>query len=331
MNGLLGKLGRDPLVYVHQLDLLNDSVLLVQLNESELRNHSFLDQRIFRQDMPFEWVTWPGFEAVANTLPANAPSYIFHIGHCGSTLLSRLVAAATDTQALREPLPLRAIAGDRAEGRAAMLDDSNARKRLGLFERTWTAGRAATTIKATSMCTNVIDLVDERSPVVFVHQQPETHLAVVLAGQNALQDLRGFGQNRYRRLSELTPDLPPLASFSIGDLAALTWLAEVSSAARALQTRSAMKLDFDEFLERPAEGLADACEWLGLATTPEKCAAAVSGPIMRSYSKAPEHPYDSRLRDDVIADSRQRNAREIARGMELIERFRSTTCGEDWR
>lgn len=318
-------------MYAHQLDLLNDSVLLVRLGEADLRNHSFLDQRILRQDMPFEWVAWPQFESIAHRLPASAPSYIFHIGHCGSTLLSRLVAAATGAGALREPLPLRTFASDRAEGAASMLDNVELKKRLGWFERSWMIGRSATTVKATSMCTNVIDLVNEQSPVLFVYQRADTHLAVVLAGQNALQDLRGFGQNRYRRFSKLAPDLPPLAAFGIGELAALSWLAEVSSANAALDARPAMKLDFDDFLQRPAEQLASVCDYLGLDTTPARCEEAIAGPIMRSYSKAPEHPYGPGLREDIIADSRRRNSAEIAEGMALIDRLRSTTCGADWR
>jgi hypothetical protein len=110
----------------------------------------------------------------------------------------------------------------------------------------------------------------------------------------------------------------------------MTWLAEVSSGSRATKGRDVLKLDFDAFLQTPEECLADVCRALGLNATAESCTAAVAGPIMRSYSKAPEHAYDAKLRDDVIADSRQRNAAEIAKGMKLIDRFRSTTCGADW-
>jgi len=326
LTSLVENLGSDHCVYAHQLNLLNDTVLLVQLTEAELNEHSFLDERIFRPDMKFEWVPWDQFEAQTATLPGMPPSYIFHIGHCGSTLLSRLVAAATGASALREPLPLRTFSIDCADGNVGMLGDEALRKRVMLFERVW----APATVKATSICSNIIGLVHADAPVVFLYQQAETHLAVILAGENALQDLRGFGQNRYRRLAALAPDLPPLASLSIGELAAMTWLAEVSSGSRAMKGREVLQLDFDAFLQLPEECLADACRALGLNATAESCTAAVAGPIMRSYSKAPEHAYDAKLRDDVIADSRQRNAAEIAKGMKLIDRFKSTTCGADW-
>ena len=330
MSRLLSRIADDARVYPHQLDVLSDAVLLVQLSDDDLGDHSFLDQRVLRQDMTYEWLPWAELESAAASLPQNAPRYIFHIGHCGSTLLSRLVAEASDTDALREPLPLRTFAIDHAEGTAGLIGSETIHSRLGMLERLWSR-RADTTVKATSICSNLLDVVNESAPLVFVHQKAETHLAVVLAGDNALQDLRGFGQNRYRRLLGFDNNLPPLAGMSIGELAAMTWLAELSSASKCLERRDALLLDFDDFLATPAPQLEAACKYLGLETTPGQCEAVVAGPIMQRYSKAPEHDYGPQLRADVIADSRRRNSAEILKGLALVERFRSTTCGEDWR
>lgn len=326
MAGLLNKLGADHLVYVHQLNLQSDSVLLVRLDDADLRNHSFLDQRVFRQDMNYEWLGWGEFEAAAETLPEKSPSYIFHTGHCGSTLLSRLVSAATDTQALREPLPLRAIAIDQAYGRAAILGGDAFHKRLSLFERVWSRGPASTVVKATSVCTNLMSLVDPAAPMVFIYQQPEIHLAAVLAGDNALPDLRGFAYYRYLRLLDCDVDLPPLAELSVGELAALSLLAEAVAANIARSRRSILMLDFDRLLQQPESGLAGVCRHIGLQAGPERCRAAVTGPIMRSYSKAPEYPYGPQVRNDLIADSRARNGGEIATGMQWINRLAASSA-----
>ncbi len=321
MTGLLENLRVDRLVYAHQLDLLNDSVLLVRLGDADLRDHSFLDQRILRQGMNHEWLGWSQFEAAAEALPEKVPSYIFHIGHCGSTLLSRLVSATTGTQGLREPLPMRTIAFDQADGRAAFLAGDTLRARLKLFERVWARGLSKTVVKATSICTNLMDLVDPAAPMAFIYQQPETHLAVVLAGENALQDLRGFAQNRYRRLGECDIDVPPLAKLTVGELAALSWLTEAVSANRVLIHRSVAKLDFDRFLQQPDDGLAEVCRQLDLETETEGCRTALIESTMQTYSKAPEHAYGPELRNEIIADSRVRNGSEIARGMRWINRL----------
>ncbi|MEJ2127464.1 MAG: hypothetical protein P8X81_01315 [Woeseiaceae bacterium] len=321
----------DPLIYPQKLVPAEDRVLLVELTEEILQGHSFLDDRIFHTAMPFEWLPWRDFEQLASALSPRAPSYIFHIGHCGSTLLSRLVAEATGSLALREPLPLRVLAINRAESVVDWLDDKETHKRLRLFERTWSRGDRPTTVKATSMCTNLVSEVNKDSRVVFMYQPAETHLAVLLAGENSMQDLAGFGRNRHTRLGAITEGLPPLQSMSGGELAALTWLAEVSSAAPALRERAAFSLDFDTFLTDPEELLRQTCGALGLETTAEQCTKAVAGPIMRSYSKAPEHNYGPKLREDIIADSKRRNTEEIKKGMRFVERFRPTTCGADWR
>ncbi|MGI9233482.1 MAG: hypothetical protein ACR2RD_07615 [Woeseiaceae bacterium] len=320
------KMTVDNLVCAHQLNLLNDSVLLVQLDESDLRHHSFLDERILRQEMNYEWIRWSEFEAAAEGIPVQIPSYIFHVGHCGSTLLSRLVSAATGAQALREPLPMRTIAFDQADGPAALLSGEMLCARLAVFERVWARGPSKTVVKATSICTNLMGLVDPAAPIVFIYQQPETHLAVSLAGENKLQDLRGFAQNRYRRLAQCEVDMPPLAELSIGELAALTWLTEAVSANRWLMDRSVAKLDFDQFLQQPDDRLLEVCRELNLATDAGRCRTAINGPIMRSYSKAPEHEYGPGLRQEIIVDSRARNAGEIARGLRWIDRLAAASA-----
>jgi hypothetical protein len=213
---------------------------------------------------------------------------------------------------------MRTIAYDRADGRAALLADDVLRSRLRLFERVWARGPSKTVVKATSICTNLMEWVDPATPMAFIYQQADTHLAVALAGENTLQDLRGFAQNRYRRLQESAVDMPPLAEMTVGELAALSWLAEVVSASPVLTHRSVAKLDFDRFLQQPESELPDICRQLGLETGPEGCRVALNGPIMRTYSKAPEHAYGPELRNEIIADSRVRNGGEIAKGMQWI-------------
>ncbi len=330
MTELLSKLGDDPLVYAQKLNPVDDTVLLVELAAEVLHEHSFLDDRIFHPDMPFEWVPWKALEEAAATLPDRAPGYLFHIGHCGSTLISRLVAEASGTQALREPLPLRFLALNRVEVMADYLDASETARRLAILERSWARGAAATTVKATSLCTNLIATVNSVSPLAFIWQSAETHLAVILAGENAMQDLAGFGRNRYARLAALTDGLPNIEDMSIGELAGMTWLAEIATAQHELGKRDALRIDFDAFLADPASTLAKVCTGLGLDTSEERCDATVVGPIMGSYSKAPEYKYGAGLRAEIIADSKQRNAQELEKGMRLVERFRSSTCGAGW-
>ena len=90
--------------FPHLLDPVNDRVLLVAKSEQEYRDAAFLDERSLRPNTPQQIVDW---SALAAAVPPDARrdvQYIFHIGHVGSTLISRLLGELPQIFALREPL-----------------------------------------------------------------------------------------------------------------------------------------------------------------------------------------------------------------------------------
>lgn len=310
------RLAADRSVFPHQYNCVQDQVLLVGLAPAAQAQASFLDERALAPGTQGAWFAFDAVAKAAQALGGAPQGYIFHVGHCGSTLLSRLVAEATHSAALREPLPLRTLAMDKAEGPGGLLGLDGFARRLSLFERLWARGEKPVVVKATSICTDLADVVDRNAERVFAYQPPDVHLAVVLAGANALMDLRGFAQLRYRRLAGLF-DFGVLSGFSAGMLAALTWLAETSAAARSGGKLSLF--NFEAFLKDPAPALDAVCRALGFQPSPDDVARAVAGPIMTSYSKATEHAYDAALREQVIAQSRRENAAEIKAGMVWLE------------
>lgn len=313
----LKRLGDDLAVFPHQLDLISDRALLVDIPLTDQSTASFLDQRALDPHTPGAWFAWPDVAEAARALPAGAPAYILHVGHCGSTLLSRLVELAAGGRALREPLPLRTLSLEAADaiGGASLLRDIERRARLGDFERVWARGRAV--VKATSMCNGLIDELNAAAAVAFVFLKPETYLATLLAGENAFADLKGFAQMRYRRLSAMASEIEPLSALSPGRLAGLAWLVETASIAAS--KRAMIDLDFDEFLREPVAALKDLCAHLGFPAADEQAAAALAGPVMRRYAKAPEHPYDAALRTQILGRARHIHAAEIAAGLKWIE------------
>lgn len=316
-NQFLSALGGDPGVFPHQYAPAMDQMLLARLPVESLREASFLDERILTRETQGVWVPAENVAAAAVALPSPPVSYIFHSGHCGSTLVSRLLGAAGDAIALREPLPLRAFAFDRAEGGGAMLTLETARARLSLLERLWARGASAAVVKATSICTGLAaDLLPPTAKAVYVSQRPDIHLAVLLAGPNAVNDLRSFAQMRWRRLNAHIP-LPPLAQFSTGELAALCWLAEADAAARA----ELVAFDFDALLDSPEQTLSAIAAALGVSAPRDKIAAAAASPIMKRYSKSPDHEYDAALRARIIAEARRDHGAEIQKGLDWLDRL----------
>jgi hypothetical protein len=83
------------------------------------------------------------------------------------------------------------------------------------------------------------------------------YLATPLAGQNSPIDLRGHGQER-RRLQSRVGTARPLHTLSIGELAAMSWLAESWTQREAVKrfAGSVIALDFEAFLSNVADSIA---------------------------------------------------------------------------
>lgn len=314
---LIHGLASDLAAYPHQLDLVTDRVLVTRIGVERQRATSFLDERALAAGTEGAWFSWHAFEEGAARAAPGALAYVFHIGHCGSTLVSRLLEEATSVRALREPLPLRVFATDKAEegSGAALLSPSQRARRLSMFERVWS--RSGAVVKSTSMCNGLIDDIAAAAPAVFVHMPARDHLAALLGGANALADLRGFAQMRRRRMAGLAADDFRLSDLSPGELAGMSWLVEILSAARA--KKPLLDVAFDAFLADPGANLRAIAAHLRLKIDEGRLAAAFSGPMMKSYAKAPEHPFDAAARRAGLDEAHRLHAAEIARGLRWIE------------
>ncbi|HNP63669.1 MAG TPA: hypothetical protein PKH39_06995 [Woeseiaceae bacterium] len=310
-------------IFPHSLNLINDNVLLVELSADEIRAASFLDQRVLQQTSNGSWIAWRPIADIFNQAPAGNPvSFIFHVGHCGSTLLSRLLQLLDGTQSLREPLPLRTLAqefADTGEGRSFLAHDSQL-ERLQVLSKMWSRGASHTVIKATSVCTDLLPAIHSVVPgsrFVFVFNRPETHIATLLAGENALQDLRGFAQIRLQRLRQATGIKLLLHQLNPGQLAALSWLSETVSATRSLEAHAGdiLPLEFEAFIGKPAETLTTTASFLGIAADEGTIESAVQSDVLRTYSKAPEHEYNANTRAAILANSRSEFSKEIRAAM----------------
>jgi hypothetical protein len=316
-----------PAIFPHQLNLINDTLLLAELSSAEIKAASFLDQRVLKQTTKGNWIPWKPVADVFNRVPdRELPGFIFHVGHCGSTLLSRLLEFAENTQSLREPLPLRTLAqdlADSADGRSFLTRQARL-DRLRVLSKMWSRGARHTVIKATSICTDLLTQIyslqaDTRS--IFVYNRAETHVATLLAGQNALIDLRGFAQLRLQRLRQITGLDLKLNELSTSQLAALSWLSETTSAARSLEKHAPQiaLLEFESLLQDPGQHLSRLLAHLKIDTPSETVEKALSSPVLQTYSKAPEHQYNAQTRAAILQDSRSRFGQEIKTALAWME------------
>ncbi len=309
-----------------KLDLVAQSVLLVRLDATQRRNAAFLDERALPAGAAGGWLPLAAF-AAADLPAARAADAIFHIGHCGSTLLSRLLEAWPGVQSLREPLPLRTLAEawSQLEAVDSRLSPAQARRLLQQFWAAWSRpldGGARTVVKATSSCNGLVAPLlaafDTRAVLLDMPLRP--YLATLLKSPDSLRDAASAAGERLRDLHArgYGEDIA-LHALSLPQQCAMGWLAErVRFAALAQQHPGrVLRVDFEQLLAQPEAELQRVAGHLHLdaALVP----AALQSPAWGKYSKAQEHGYgrDDRAHDLQLAQ--QRHAGEIREGMDWVE------------
>ena len=324
-------LGSSPEMFPHTLDVPSDRVGFIRLQATDYRSASFLDERLltpttFRRALP-----WPDVDRAATHAGLGEQlGYIFHVGHAGSTLVSRLLGAQAGIFALREPAALRTFAlkhVDRTLIPQAWGPDGFER-RLGSFLKLWSrtfGSGEQVVLKATSFASELgVALLSRpsqpRALLMFV--AAESYLATILGGANAPAEARALGPLRKRRLEHrLGQPIDPLDRLSLGETVAMSWACEMTAllaANRAAADRTHL-MDFDAFLSEPLPMLGQAFRHFHVPATDEDLVALLGSPDMRRYSKAPEHAYDRGLRAQVLNQARVNSGSEIRRGLAWLE------------
>ena len=326
------ELAASAAVYPQKLDPECEFVLLIRMSEVDYRSASFLDDRVLTNETEGRWFAYADVRVRAEAAVARGPLYfIFHSGHVGSTLLSRLLDEAPGVLGLREPLPLRSLADAHDQARPDFPE------RLETFIRLWRRGFENTRkiiIKATSTAGRIAPaLIDARadSKAIYLNVKAETYLATLLAGANSANDLRGFSAERMGRLSRLLGDRPvTVDAHSVGELAAAAWLTERLTQQRAkggLGERL-LEADFGDLLEHREMVLARVARHFDLANPAGFASRAVRSAVWTRYAKAPgEYAYSPELRAEILDAAAREHAPEIRAGMALIERLAKEHAG----
>ncbi|MBI1330004.1 MAG: hypothetical protein GC166_08890 [Alphaproteobacteria bacterium] len=314
-----------PELFPHLFAPGTDSVSIARLTRAGYETASFLDERAFQgvasRVVPFAMVT-----EAADDLP-EACDFIFHIGHVGSTLLARLLGQHPAIHCLREPAILRTLVAMRTDPAQLPrpISESDFDARLTTFLRLWSRTFAPTEralIKATSYVSALAPEIMARPSApraILMKVSAETFLATILGAPNSPRELQHYAPSRLRRLQKRSGNVGQPQS--MGELVAMSWAAEMASLTEAAKIAGerAMWLDFDDFLTNPSASLAACFAHLNVTASADEITAIAASPDMTRYSKAPEHAYDTKLRDDVLAEARAMHASEIARGLEWLE------------
>ena len=331
MNALTRSLASSAELFPHALDLRSDAVTFIRILEAEYRAASFLDDRILSQQTLRRTIPWADVErAIWDADLSERCNFIFHIGHAGSTLLSRLLGEQAGVFALREPGILRAMAQIRGEPafEQKVWGADGFGKRLSLLLKLWSRTFRADDqpiVKTTSFVSELAaELVsrDYNPRAVLMFVSPESYLATILGGANAPQEARLLAPERLKRLQRrFGSEISDLATLGLGEIVAMSWACEMTAlvAAKEAAGSRSLSLDFDLFLTEPHSALSGVFNHLAVPFHSHDVASILDGPQMRRYSKAPEYTYDAQLRREVLDHARATSGAEIRRGLAWLD------------
>jgi hypothetical protein len=292
------------------VDLNAGLVRIVEMSPEAYREASFLDDRMLLEPRNSHLLAWAD---VAAAMPAGAPTdarWIFHIGHVGSTLVSRLLGELDDVLAVREPRALRDLTFFPLEVRAHFVPTLQA-----LLSRTFDPRQKAL-VKATSIVSEIAgELVPAGKRALFLYATPRAYIAGILAGENSRKELAGLAERRRQRLAGRGIDLPQARNEA--ELAAAAWACEMT-ALEAVADRSVHWVDFDRSLGDVEGSLGEIADFFGFEAAAERLGSIARGPLMRRYSKAIEYEYSPKLRRELLSEAATRHRADIESALAML-------------
>ena len=331
LHPLLAGLKQSPDFFLQNLDLVNRRGLVVRLGEAGFRRASFLDDRALEPDTQGAWFPLATIlEQAAKLAPPPPPLAIFHVSHCGSTLLSRLLGELPGCLPYREPLTLLALAMEHRElSRAVARLDATTWDELfacclRLLSRTYQPMQRAL-IKATSAGANLVAPFlrqDSGSRALFLYTQLEPWLATMLGSEANRENGRAYAPAWLADFHAYTgsPE-PKFAGLSEPERFTLNWLTGMLTAERARKEfpERIQIVDFDAFLQDPVGGLSAAGSFFGFDTG--TAATVAMGPLMQRYAKNPAQAFDAGNRRLKLEEARRTQADELRAGLAFAEKL----------
>ncbi len=308
MSLTLDDLFESPDHYLQSFE--GDSAIFVPMDRPAYHRSIFLDHRI--SPAANRSMRLP-LTALAKEAPPPAPTgWIFHVAHCGSTLLARALDDPSLNLVLREPLALRQLAFER-DGKRLALTAAMLSKRY--------REDLPTIVKANVPVNFLLpDLValDPRASAIFLYSPLRDYVLAILRSDNH----RAWLHRVTARLGAYLGDLSDLSD--AGRCSAL-WLAQMRAFTEAISAMpNARALDAETFFSAPRPTLRAAAAHLAVPLSDSAIDAIVAGPLFATYSKNPELPFDNEARLARRAELEEPLAAELVEAQSWIE----ATAGE---
>ncbi|ANP46955.1 hypothetical protein [Candidatus Viadribacter manganicus] len=322
-----------PDLYVQSFD--RDEAICFEMDQSAYQRSIFLDRRIAAKNMAHERVRRSDVLAAVKGAPAQGPiNYIFHIAHCGSTLLARALDLPGQNLVLREPFTLRQLGVEAANGAE---DAASIEMMRVLLARRYNEN-GPVIVKANVPVNFMIPALmrpQADQPAIVLHYALEDYLLAILRSEMH----RGWVAHVS---NELKPGIEKLtgrcaADESVAVSAARLWLAQLLQFDAALgaypNTRS---LSAEDLFEQPNAVLGAAFTLFGQPQNEAALDAIVSSELFTRYSKDPRHKFDNaqrvvrraKLKEDLADELEAGRAWALAHAGQLPKRLSKPLVGD---
>lgn len=273
-----------------------DRSVFLPMDRAAYERSVFCDGRIdpaSRQALKVE--TRPLLQAAA-ARPVQAPGWIFHVAHCGSTLLARALEKGDSDLVIREPLGLRQ-AGVETARRGATATAPLLRLAAAMLGKRFAAD-APVVVKANvpvNYAAEALMALAPDAPAICLYYPMDRYLAAVLRTDN-----------HRKWVDSVTTELEPaIAAMTGGSLdgcdaverAAALWRSQIDIYGRLVDAHpNAYGLDAADLFGRPVEVLEKAFALFGVPASAEHIRSVTEGPLFSAYSKNTAIAFDDEAR-----------------------------------
>lgn len=290
-----------------------ERVVFLPMDRAAYERSIFCDGRIdavSRQALHVE--TLPLLRAAAER-PVRSPGWIFHVAHCGSTLLARALEKNAADLIIREPLGLRQLGMETARRGATTMASALRLATMMLGKRY--APDAPAIVKANvpvNFAAEALMALAPATPAICLYLPLERYLAAVLRTENHRKWVETITTELEPAIGALTGG--PLTGCDTAERATALWAAQIQVYARlAAGFPQVRTLDAADLFGRPAEVLAAAFALFGVPASADDIRAVVDGPLFSTYSKNPAVAFDDAARRVREAEALQRLAPDLDR------------------
>ncbi len=322
-----------PDLYVQSFD--RDEAIVFEMDQNAYQRSIFLDRRIAAKNMEHKRVRRSEVLAAVNEAPPAGPiNYIFHIAHCGSTLLARALDLPGENLVLREPYTLRQLGVEVAAG---VEDEATIRMMRVLLGRRYNSGGPVivkANVPVNFMIPNLMRPQAEQ-PAIFLHYGLDDYLLAILRSQIHRDWVLHVANELKSGIEKLTG--ARAADESVAVSAARLWLAQILHFERALtEFPNSKSLSAEDLFETPKAVLDAAFALFGQPQSEAAIEAIISSDLFTRYSKDPRHKFDNaqrvarraKLKEELAAELEAGRAWAMARAEQLPPRLARPLVGD---